>query len=528
MVGISDATPPSRARSAPSRPPDASYPSTRYRCALEAPIDIKTLHEALAALPAYDLDADVLAATAALLLEKGQLVVFNGGDVLAPLGDESDTCWLIVLGSVDEWSLQRRLAVRTAGQFTGEISVLSQALQSVEIQAREEGVAVALDGDFIRDLSAWPLPFASAWLGQVAQHALAWSNDADMSISTITEQNYPFTNPMIFPGPYVAQGAELIYIPCKLDAGGLSGCLAPGVTPVLFFWICIARYHGGVGLGNTLEDDLAFYDEVVVMVPSLIGLTPALYFPWIYVGSAAAMTAGREVFGYPKMLYNATLDDRDDLGFTGQSRCVLRKNGADVMTALWKDLAWGDVDAEDRARLVQMVFDPHEKGGDKAQDMDRMARNDTPDELTARVQRMAQDDEATVNVGSWKRSFDPSTALPGPGPVVWEPSQFQIDGVAGSLAQVTDVESLNLIAISELVATSEFLLPGAELLIPFGFRCTVDFGLLPDKMLKDYLTNPPTRPSERRKLNWGPDAWAPSDDGSTVHTRVGVDVEDDG
>ncbi|MCP4807396.1 MAG: cyclic nucleotide-binding domain-containing protein [Proteobacteria bacterium] len=440
-----------------------------------------------------------------LLLANGAERRFKAGDVLAKVGDASDLCWLIVEGSVDEWGVERRFAIRRPGQFTGEISVLSKAEQSVGITARQTGVAIALDGDFIRDLTAWPLPLASAWLGEVARHALAWSKDAAQSHATHTKQNYPYTNPMVFPGPHVATKAEMVYIPCTVSEGVMSGCVAPGVGPGPFFWIGIVRYHGGVGLENALEDDAARYDEVLVMVPSTMPGRPGLYVPWIYVGSAAALAAGREVFGYPKMLYNATLDDPCETLDEGASRCVFRKKGDDVLTARWLDIGWRDAAVADRIQLVHAALNPYAQTDERA--VDDLAKDARPDRLMAYLQRRVTDGVA-MQVGSWKRSFHPSTSLPGPGPVEWSADQFQIDGIAGSKATVTKLESFGLVQIKELQASTAFILPGATPLLGIGFRCMVDFSLQPDAMLRDYLSDTDVlSQDDRTKLAWGPKAW---------------------
>ncbi len=478
----------------------------------------KTL-DALRSHPAWSglSEADLRAGVDTLLAQCSILLV-DAGDVIADFLDDQDVAWLIVFGSVDEWSSERRLAIRGVGELTGELAVFAgqrgQAEpKAVEIVAREEGMLLQIPGQLLRDASSWLPGFASALLAEIARHGMSWSDSADQGLYVLTDQVYPWTNPSVFPAPYQANQAELYYIPCQVDPASMERYVAPEIKGTDFFWLVIARYTGGVGLGNTLQNRVSHYDEVCIMVPAAAEGFLGIYMPWVYVGSAAAMTTGREVFGYPKTLYTPTLD-MDNLGLLGQSRVILRKDGVSALTAVWKTLDWTETSADQREALAGLVFNPfhHPDVPEHLVKAIQAAGTGEPTQLLAHLASW----QPSVQMGTWKRSFAPSTSLPAQPVVTWSPEQFQVDGVALSTMNIQQISAIKPLLLTDLEALGSFIQPGIEpypLLtvegLTLGFKLVVDFAIESGSMLTDYLASPPKGSKQLKKLDWGPGAWAP-------------------
>ena len=133
---------------------------------------------ALRTQPAWaEIPDQVLLERAEALLEECTLVEMNGGDIIAEYLDDEDGAWLVLLGSVDEWSSERRLAIRGMGQFTGELAVFGRGPadgdpKAVEIVAREEGLLLQIPGQLLRDITTWIPGAASIMLKEVARHGM--------------------------------------------------------------------------------------------------------------------------------------------------------------------------------------------------------------------------------------------------------------------------------------------------------------------------------------------------------------------
>jgi acetoacetate decarboxylase len=474
--------------------------------------------DALRRHPAWSgLSDEALRAGVDTLVAECSILLVNAGDVVAEYLDDQDVAWLILLGSVDEWSSERRLAIRGIGELTGELAVFAGARdgdsKAVEIVAREEGVLLQIPGQLLRDVATWIPPFATVLLRELARHGMSWSQSADQGLYVITDQVYPWTNPSVFPAPYQANQAELTYIPCQVDRAQMERYVAPDVLGTDFFWLVIARYTGGVGLGTTLQNQVSHYDEVCVMVPAAAQGFLGIYMPWVYVGSAAAMTTGREVFGYPKTLYTPTID-MDNLGLLGQSRVILRKDGNSALTAVWKTLDWTETSSDQRKALADLVLNPfhHPDVHTHIREAIDAAGDEDPRELLKNLMSW----EPIVQMGTWKRSFAPSTSLPAQPVVTWSADQFQIDGVALSNMAIQQITEIKPLLLTDMESLNNFIQPGIEpypLLtvegLTLGFKLVVDFSIEAGGMLTDYLADPPTLPAELKKLNWGPGAWAP-------------------
>lgn len=427
--------------------------------------------------------------------------------MLFDAGEDATTAWLILEGSLDEWVQQTRSAVREAEQWIGEVAVFARQRQSTEAQARVSTKVLAVPAELLLELSAAEGDFANDMALEIASHAASWSIHSQLGVRTALKQVYPDSNRMTFPGPYLGTRCELFYFFIQKPPGGLEISRPPGVEWMKlapYFLLCAARYPDFRAV-NALQWVRMSYQEIAVMVPTTIGdgLLPKLYFPYIYLDSAQPLVAGREVYGYPKMLFSMAFDD--DVG--GQHRCILRKDDDEVLRLKWRAIDWDAVDSATRAEVVQMALDPLQQRGPRREAAVRKAKEGSSSPLIDAFNALPPA-LRTLGTGSWKRIFDPATELTGPGPIPWEPSQFQVDGVAGSDFLMSNLETVEFVELDTLEATDQFIDNVVEPLVDIGLRVVIDLELVPAEMMLDYLVDPPTGGLDLRKMAWGPASWS--------------------
>jgi acetoacetate decarboxylase len=110
----------------------------------------------------------------------------------------------------------------------------------------------------------------------------------------------PICGPLYPKPPYYYKNAEAISVSFETDAEAAAALVPEGLTvpsPAIVT----------VGIYNYHFSTLGAYYEALMAISVTFNGAPAAYIPLIVVDNDQAMTAGREIWGYPKKLANISL-----------------------------------------------------------------------------------------------------------------------------------------------------------------------------------------------------------------------------
>ncbi|MCP4919084.1 MAG: hypothetical protein GY913_19435 [Proteobacteria bacterium] len=398
--------------------------------------------------------------------------------------------------------------MRKPGHFVGEVACFAGTPQTMTTEGRTDALLLRIPAETLHDLAAFPFPFATWFLTELARHATQWPASAQMTNQFGELQTYPYCNSSTFPGPYQAVQCELVYLFCKRAGQEMELATPPRVSWLGDSYMICAAHYPDFHSVHALEYVQMKYSEVSVMVPALVEgqELPKILIPFVYADSVQPVLAGREVYGYPKMKYPVAFDS--DVGVLESDRFLVRKDGQNVIRATYETIEWASVDPEVRAAALGRWLDPYQQrqpeqeaivdAGESAEDASWIIElfNALPEALR------------TLGVSTWKRDFSPSAYPSGPGPIPWKKEQFQVDGVAGSSFVMSNLSQIDFVVPVDLTTTDGFIDSPVDLELPVGLRVVLDLQMVPATMQQDYPANPPTTPVDLRKMMWGPRAWA--------------------
>lgn len=435
------------------------------------------------------------------------LITLGDNITLFSSGEESDTCWLILSGTIDEWIEQNRAAVRSPGEFIGEVSTFARSPLTTTCEGRTDCVLLEIPGVLIRELASFPFVFANWFLGEVARHATQWAAATELTAQYGELQTYPYCNSSTFPGPYEGIQCELVYLFCKREGEEMALATPPRVSWMTDAYMICAAHYPDFHSQFALKYVQMKYSEVSVMVPAWVEGQdlPQILMPYVYADSVQPVLAGREVFGYPKMKYPVAFDS--NVGLFKSDRFLVRKEGVNVIRATYETVEWESVDASVRAEALRRWLDPH---GQQHPDHERVVDASAQSDSTWLIDLYNSLPQAlrTLGASTWKRSFDPSAFMHSPGPIEWNPDQFQVDGIAGSKFIMSNLTQIDFVVPIDFITTDGFIDHEVNLALPVGLRVVLDMQMVPAAMQQDYLTDPPTSADDLRKMMWGPRSWA--------------------
>jgi len=486
--------------------------------------------------PAIAPAAELEAGLRALASDGVSVRALQPDEDLFKAGSNPDEYYWVLCGSLDEWGGGLRVAVRRPGELAGEIAALTpRRANTTTCVARERTEVAVLKASALQRLINRHGPLTDELLRGVAEHAERWSLAYSQQFEDISKEYFPGKRAMLVPAPYSAVKAELLIFAAKKPADGLSETMPPGVTwhpDVPFFYVTVNHFPDFHDK-NAAQSVKMTYSEIATMVPVQVEGHPGihLFYPYLFADNMMALFSGREVYGLPKMGAVTYLDN--DLG-----RAMMRAGDDLAFSVRYRDLGLGEDARHGRRRALEALLHPTAAAANAAENHEDSGPIKTfvkgiahhlehlaGDALFGALQVAIDAGDAvgaaelfsalppalrTVSAVAWKRNFSPCAALPNPGPVPWQPTDFDADGAAQCLFEVTKIHDFQFIEVPTdgLVAHPNFILHDIELWMPWGARMVIDMDMLPGAgFLIDFLHPPATDPEITARLAWGPAVW---------------------
>lgn len=449
-----------------------------------------------------------LACLKRLLHGAGEPVTLGTHAVLFHPETADERPWLILSGSLDEWSGQIRMATRRAGDLIGELPALQRGLQrqGLDAVAREPSTLLPLAPAAFEDTVRRDAGFARAVLRAVALHAAAYVDDESQFMEAL-RQYFPRGRGILTAGPYDCAGTVLHLFFCA-DAGGVdevAAALPPGVERLASrpHYMLGVTHMGRVTQPHVPDRTPFTYDEVVVFTPVRVHgcLLPRLHVPYIFPDNLMAAFLGREIAGLPKLRASTYVDD---LG-GGVTRLLMRRLGANQLDIRFREVPLDsapvpDWPLHDPARVWGLLLDPARRAGEGPALAEAMGLR----ALRALHPRLPWSPAYAppVRVTAWKRIFDPSARYEGPRR--WRRRDFQVDALCEIPFHVRTVREIRLLELVDggIHTHPDFPVGACRPLSRYGLRVQMDMTMAPGRVLLDYRRRPRFWRSDR--LTWGP------------------------
>lgn len=411
-----------------------------------------------------------------------QLRWLEDGELLFDRHDLRDAAWLIVQGTIEEWSWDTWLSTREASQLVGARYPLAGLVRHTQAVAVGPTAILEIPGERLRALIDQPQMggFRDYLCWFLGQQAVAQSLEAAYQLDVTSYQYFPGARAVVLPGPYLANDIEMYYLIVQRPTDGwVERNLPPGVEwhPKLPFAMLLIARFANFGPAK-IELDTgggAEYTETGMMIPALVDGKLKIFVPWIFPSNIQAMFAGRELYGYPKTYANTVFDER-------HKRLLLRRRGETAMSIRYAEREWSEVRVSEVAYLLKcfgeiMAMDwegiatAHHTEEIDAEALAERDRTPPPPpasqppkipifgfvapymEIAARLLPKLPTLLRTLPVACWKRNFASTIQFPSESAdsliIPWKQGDFDVDEVASSGFIVTGLGKVKPFRILE-------------------------------------------------------------------------------
>ncbi len=427
----------------------------------------------------------------ALLAQAAAPLNVPAGGLIFEHGDQADSTFLVVRGSVEEWRDEAPLTVRQPKDFVGELAVLHPgSRRQTEARARQDSELLEIPAALY--LAACKGPGGGALTQVAGQHArgllksltqaflrlrlaffperhgpdpkLSWTLDrallTPVTLPTWASERYPENVLPNAPGTWASDGQG---------------------------WILHARNDG-----TTHSSFTALLAPVRTEAPAPVGQGLLVLACWS--DDFLDLTWLREVLGWPAMYGHVELGGASQLG-GGHRRVVFRTEGGQAWALQGKHRNFGSAWA---TGAVQTIL-PHPSLGN------------LPPTATAGQVHAAISALPSVNL-YWRRSFFRPGLSADAGPSwAWKPQDFTADELVSMRVQLTPSQaSLQLVELGTPALAVERPWKAGEA-VPGGAALGLRGALVSSSVNVelDYKVAFAGQPAPA-KLTWGPGAWIPA------------------